>query len=356
MVFAYQVLSMTNYCNLRCKYCDWNKEYGFVLSEGQKEAARNHIKWTREFADREFGDFLMGVYSGGEPFVFPELIEMFLETYQDKWIRLSTNGLFDPKRCIPILRRHGKLILTASLDGMDMEGNRARFSSQGQLQRVLKNIYEALNQGFFVMVLCTINTFNIDTFFDFTKELYRLYRPYMDYGQLVMPAHYITAYTTPVGLPSPEQEQRFIGRLEREIDTDPVISSVDWHYRRLLDYVKTKQHNDCTVDRWSRCAHFLDDQMVGAGIMNSYLCPMRGYGDLGEFDTKEPINGFGELYERKYQEVYGDGQRCRCFVDWTAFDAVLKGEVSLERAEKWFGFFKDDTVKQWILKYQKEEL
>ena len=32
-IFAYQILSLTNTCNLRCKYCDWQKEYGFPLTE-----------------------------------------------------------------------------------------------------------------------------------------------------------------------------------------------------------------------------------------------------------------------------------------------------------------------------------
>lgn len=352
MIFAYQILSMTNYCNLRCQYCDWKKEYGFALAKGQLRSARRNLEWSRQFADREYGDFLMGVYSGGEPFVFPELVEMFLDIYRDKWVRISTNGLFSAEKCLPVLRNHRRVILTASLDGLDLYSNRARFTGEAQLQTVLKNIEQALNSGILVMVLCTINQYNIDCFFDFTKGLYRLFRPYVELGRLVLPAHYITAYTTPVGIPTKSQEQTFIKRLRKEMDRDPLIAGVDWHYRELLHYIETKEHDDCQVDQWCGCAHFLEDEIVGDGRMHSYLCPMRGYGDLGVFDTEKPIEDFHTLYENERMKKKKSGEKCRCFVDWTAFDLVLNGKVGLERAADWFQFFREPEVKEWILKYK----
>lgn len=352
MLFAYQILSMTNYCNLRCRYCDWEKVYGFTLTEEQLRNARRNLEWSRQFVDSEYGDFLMGVYSGGEPFLFPELVEMFLDIYRDKWVRISTNGLFSAERCLPMLRRHRKVILTASLDGIDLYSNRARFTREAQLHTVLGNIEQALKSGILVMVLCTINQYNIDSFFEFTQGLYRLFRPYVELGRLVLPAHYITAYTTPVGIPSNSQEQAFLPKLREKLDSDPLIAGVDWHYRELLHYIETKEHDDCQVDRWSGCAHFLEDEIVNEGKMHSYLCPMRGYGDLGVFDITKQTADFHTRYEKVQKEKIKKGEKCRCFVDWTAFDLVLNGKVSLERAADWFQFFGEREVREWILKYQ----
>lgn len=194
-IFAYQILSLTNTCNLRCKYCDWQKEYGFPLTEDDIHNAAKNIRASKDFADKEFGDFLMGVFSGGEPMLFPEILEVFLDIYSDKWVRISTNGLFDSSEIIPILRKHNRLILTASLDGIDMLANMARFTHRNQLEKVLHNIFSVLDEGKLMMILCTISKYNIDSFFDFAERIYKIYRPYFDYGRIVMLAHYITPYT-----------------------------------------------------------------------------------------------------------------------------------------------------------------
>ena len=220
---------------------------------------------------------------------------------------------------------------------------------------MLRNIREALDAGIYMMTLCTINRFNIQSFFRFADALYREYQPYVDCGQLVMPAHYITGYTTTVGLPSPEQAERFATELIREIPNNPILANVDWHYQKLAEYAVTRRHDDCQVERWSRCCHFLGNQIVGEGIMNSYLCAMRGYGDLGTFSAETPPGQYRKIYAEQYKKVYSGG-RCSCFVDWTAFDSVLRGDVPLSRAEKWFGFFRDKRVKDWITAYQKENV
>lgn len=354
-IFAYQILSLTNTCNLRCTYCDWQKEYGFPLTKENLTVAEKNLKDSRIFADKAFGDFLMAVFSGGEPMLFPEILELFLEIYSDKWVRISTNGLFDSSRILPALAKHKRLILTASLDGIDMFGNRARFTKRSQLAKVIENIFAALDNGNLMMILCTINKYNIDVFFDFTQQIYEMYRPYFDCGRIVMPAHYITAYTNPVGLPSKTQEEKFIARLEHEISYNPLLAAVDWHYRSLISYVKNKNHNDCQVERWSRCAHFLDKEMIETGIMHSYLCPMRGYGDMGTFDIHNIPSDFAERYDKLYNHVYS-GSRCSCFVDWTAFDAVLKNEVTIKRAATWFAFFRDNRVVNWIKRYKRMNL
>ena len=352
-IFAYQILSLTNTCNLRCKYCDWQKEYGFPLTEDDIHNAAKNIRASKDFADKEFGDFLMGVFSGGEPMLFPEILEVFLDIYSDKWVRISTNGLFDSSEIIPILRKHNRLILTASLDGIDMLANMARFTHRNQLERVLHNIFSVLDEGKLMMILCTISKYNIDSFFDFAERIYEIYRPYFDYGRIVMPAHYITPYTNTSGVPSKEQEEHFIYRLKNEIYNNPVLSKVDWHYKSLLSYVERQKHLDCEVEKWSRCAHFLGKEIIGSGMMNTYLCPMRGYGHIGEFDIHNMPDNFAERYNSLYSRVYSNGSRCSCFVDWTAFDAVLKGEVSLERAGEWFDFFNDERAAQWIIRYRK---
>ena len=350
-IFAYQILSLTNTCNLRCTYCDWQKEYSFQLTKENLTAAEKNLKASRAFADKAFGDFLMAVFSGGEPMLFPEILELFLENYSDKWVRISTNGLFDSSIILPILAKHKRLILTASLDGIDMFDNRARFTKRSQLAKVIKNIFAALDEGNLMMILCTINKYNIDGFFDFTKQIYEMYRPYFDCGRIVMPAHYITAYTNPIGLPSKSQEEKFLERLEEEISFNPLLVAVDWHYKSLISYVKNKNHNDCQVERWSRCAHFLGNEMIETGVMHSYICPMRGYGDMGDFNIHNIPKDFADRYDSLYDHVYKGG-RCSCFVDWTAFDAVLKGQVSLERAATWFEFFRDERTISWISRFK----
>jgi organic radical activating enzyme len=85
-----EILGMTNYCNLRCTYCEWKMKPTKRLDEPSYEAATRNIRRIGEVVRSTFPDVVIVEYSGGEPFLYPRIVEALLDTFPDKWLRVST--------------------------------------------------------------------------------------------------------------------------------------------------------------------------------------------------------------------------------------------------------------------------
>ena len=48
MKFLLETLGMTNQCNLRCTYCDWEKEEYKSLTQEEYKIAKNNLEETRK--------------------------------------------------------------------------------------------------------------------------------------------------------------------------------------------------------------------------------------------------------------------------------------------------------------------
>ena len=66
-VFLVEILGMTNYCNLNCDYCDWEKETPYQLVKDDMDKVREHLSKAHLFIQRHFPRACMIEYSGGEP-------------------------------------------------------------------------------------------------------------------------------------------------------------------------------------------------------------------------------------------------------------------------------------------------
>ena len=110
--------TITNDCNLRCKMCGQWSEEGYIRND--KQILKNGLTlkdWKRlvdELAEHNFSSLLI---RGGEPFLFPEIIEL-LEYINSKgmFISIDTNGTLLKKYAADLLRI-GNIHITVSIDG-----------------------------------------------------------------------------------------------------------------------------------------------------------------------------------------------------------------------------------------------
>lgn len=138
---TYLRVSVTDRCNLRCRYC--------MPPEGVQLVPHDDVLRNEEFV-RLIGIFLkMGVkkirFTGGEPLVRKGFMDIVSEThriYPDTILCLTTNGILLDEY-LNELRRYGMQKFNISLDTM----NRGRFldlTGRDYLDRVMSNIERIL--------------------------------------------------------------------------------------------------------------------------------------------------------------------------------------------------------------------
>lgn len=335
---------MTNDCNLRCLYCDWEKKYGRVLSEEEIENARSNLLKAKAFIKQQYPHAQIVEYSGGEPFLYPELTDLILEIFDEYWVRINTNGIAPAKSDIRQMRKHGKAILAVSLDGMTTAANKCRGLSELRLQKVLATIDTALYFEVPVMLLCTMNRENIDYFSDFLTEASERWRHDIEAGRLVLPAHVMSTYDKPHPKAFAMQWERLREKMGEQWN-NPLVRPIKKHYEGML----TTEHS-CTIYKWAASMHFLGESIVSKdACFTAYRCGMRGVGKIGEFAVQAPdlADTFQKALEENLRIPFEDFH-CGCFVDWYAIDLIIKGSIPISDAYKWFVLFRDKAVLAWL--------
>ncbi len=162
---TYLRVSVTDLCNLRCRYC---------MPEGVCQKSCAEILRFEEIAEIVAAAAQLGVYkvriTGGEPLVrrgIVDLCRMVAEVPGIREVALTTNGLLLP-RYAQALRQAGVHRVNISLDTMDAEKYR-RITGGGSLQGVLDGIHAAIEAGLTPVKLnvVLIGGFNEDEIADF---------------------------------------------------------------------------------------------------------------------------------------------------------------------------------------------
>lgn len=345
-IFLVEILGMTNYCNLNCGYCDWQKETPYQLGKDNMDKVREHLSESRLFIQRHFPRACMIEYSGGEPYMYPEIVSELLHTFPDHWVRIITNGLLLTEHDINCLKCHGKAFVAVSLDGETVDKNINRFQDEKKLNRIINNIDALLLAKVPVMILCVLNYDNIDGFPEFLRYVMERWSDAVERGMLVLPAHWLDEYRIIHRKASAEQIERLKERLE---DFNlPVYERIKEHYRALF-----ASHRRCDIYRWSASIHFYREAIASTGEFCAFRCGMRAIGPVGKFLIGEEVekDTYSEVF-READEVNFQGFHCKCFIDWVSFDLIFSGIIPLERAKEWFVIFRDKKVEKWIADYQ----
>ena len=142
---TYLRLSVTELCNLRCRYCMpedgvCKKRHEDMLTQDEMVSA---VRAAASLGIRKLR------VTGGEPLVKPNIVSLCEDFAAIDGIRelcLTTNGTLLPKLARP-LRRAGADRLNISLDTLDAEKYRY-ITRRGELSEALRGIEAALDEGF----------------------------------------------------------------------------------------------------------------------------------------------------------------------------------------------------------------
>ena len=126
------VLSPTMRCNLACYGC-----YSGQYAKGEDLEADLIDRVLRE--SKEMGIYFVTV-SGGEPFIRPDLLDLFA-AHDDMYFQVYTNGTLIDSRMAKTLARLGNVLPAISVEGWEKETDARR--GPGAFRRVL----EAMARG-----------------------------------------------------------------------------------------------------------------------------------------------------------------------------------------------------------------
>ena len=374
MKFLLECLGMTSQCNLNCNYCDWQKDSNFDLSEEQLANAKKHLRKIREVIDRKYSDIALVQYSGGEPLLYPDILEEVFHVFHDKWIRINTNATLLTDEIIKMAKDHGKVYIAVSLDGATLSANFPRVKGNREtFETILKNVDKVVKNEVPLMVLCTLNQQNIREFPVLVDYLTEHYEDAIEKGMLVMPTHSVTSYSKDNGTPDTEVITQFCKYIDENVDKYKVLSNIRAHYENLEHYLVHREREvKCSIYDWSLSMHFRKNDMIDSGKFLSFGCGMRGVHELGYFDInrEEEIQELSEkvahydinrklgYYNSSEQiseyNLLNDNCSGKCFPDWVVFDLILQEKISLEAAANWFVLFKETKMQGLVKKYREQ--
>lgn len=143
------VLSVTDQCNLRCKYCVHGADLGWVRSHGQKSMSTDTALGALEyFLSRCAKDATPFVsFYGGEPLLEIDLIETVIAAARqhprgkEVTFVIDTNGMLLDARALDMIVSE-KMYLQVSLDGPREIHDRNRVTVRGDetFQRIINNV------------------------------------------------------------------------------------------------------------------------------------------------------------------------------------------------------------------------
>ena len=169
---TYMRLSVTELCNLRCRYC--------MPAEGVCKKAHEMMLTEEEMVTAVEAAAYLGIkklrITGGEPLVKKNIVSICEKTAAVKGIEevaITTNGVLLPKLAVP-LKKAGVKRVNISLDTLNPEKYH-RITRLGRIEDALAGIEAALDAGFEKVKInaILIGGFNDDEIVDLTNLTYK---------------------------------------------------------------------------------------------------------------------------------------------------------------------------------------
>lgn len=163
------VISLTNACNLRCKYCFIGEE-GCTIKNISTDNIEKSLKLLGELAEQKNKKTVYIQFFGGEPTLRPDLIEYtiskaneILSEYNIEF-GITTNGVFDDE--IVDLIVNNNFVTTISMDGLPefQNSQRVRANGSGTSEDVEHTLNTLTSKGIKVIVRITVTKMMINHF------------------------------------------------------------------------------------------------------------------------------------------------------------------------------------------------
>jgi MoaA/NifB/PqqE/SkfB family radical SAM enzyme len=114
MVPPFLILSITSRCNLRCAGC--YADAAGTINNGKTIQHLNNKQWGKIISDASDLGVFCFIIAGGEPFLFPGLLELCRE-FQERFFIIFTNGTALKEADFALLKRLTNVSIIVSIEG-----------------------------------------------------------------------------------------------------------------------------------------------------------------------------------------------------------------------------------------------
>lgn len=284
------VWEVTTACNLRCQHC--HASSGEPM-EGELDTARA-LELAGEVA--RVGEFRMMVFTGGEPLVRPDILDLIARCQLHGFISVvATNAVLIDAPLASQLKRLGVAGVAVSLDGPEPGLHDNIRGVPGAFQRALAGIEAAREAGLSVQINITAMRENL-------QEIPRILRYADDLGSDIVLLYQLI----PVGRGDQIRDQALTAQENREL-MDTIIR-VQPHLRTIVQPVAAPQFWPHLLGS-SKDPGFLDRLSFHGCVAGRGLAYIKPHGEIWACPFL-PLSA-GSVEDSSFEEIWRDSQLFR---------------------------------------------
>ncbi len=149
------IVSITRYCNLSCAGCYTKATETHRNGHGTETLSKE--RWRAIFREAsDLGVFLF-VIAGGEPFLYPDLVELCKE-FRDRWFIILTNGTCIGDTDLKLLKTASNISVVVSIEGSRETTDTRR--GEGVYDKALENLRRLNKAGVMTGISTTVTRLN----------------------------------------------------------------------------------------------------------------------------------------------------------------------------------------------------
>lgn len=210
------VISPTMRCPLRC--------YGCYAAQYEKEPELDFNVFDRLITEAKSLGIYFFVISGGEPFVYPGIYDIF-KKHNDAWFQVYTSGVTLNKENVDRLTSLGNVMPCISVEGFEKEVDARR--GQGHFKKVLNAFENLRNAGLFFGFSATATKNN---------------------NELIMSDEFIKFYIDQGAYLGWYFQYMPVGR-DPDLDLIPTAEQREYRFNRMIEL--RKKYNIALADFWN---------------------------------------------------------------------------------------------------------
>lgn len=329
-MYLASVIAGETYCILNCDYCMYTKKIRKDFSEVELSAVLSNISKLKQFIDSSAKNLQIMSLTGGEPAMFPEIIKIFYESFNDKLIRICSNWVIIDKIWFDSYSPD-RMYFAISLDGIDLEDNFFRFKSKAILDKILSNIDALLENGFSVEILTVLSPRNIWKYIKLLQFFEKKYPKHIEGWQLwFIPFELANYMDLDKFRIDKESIDSFIDQIKSTRDTSIVLSKYKEYFNRVISFYSWNKIDSCFMYKWGLYFKYLGDSLWNRGAFNVYWCWSRWHLMMGtmNFNNKYDKEFILERRQTKSVDKYFKKSACiRCFDNWHFYWLLLQWKL-----------------------------
>lgn len=331
-MYLANIVFWETYCILNCDYCMYTKSIRKVFSSNELSVISENIHGLRNFIDEHADTVQVISLTWWEPTMFPDVIWKFYEAFQDKIIRVSTNGLLVDMVWIERFSPE-QIYFAVTLDGIDLETNNFRFKSQIMLDKILSNIDMLLKKWFSVEILTVLSPLSMLQYTKLLKFFEERYRDQIEDGKLwFIPIELINYRNEERFQISKELRENFIQQITSSMDWSLILSKYDDFFWRMIEYYSDKSVESCGMYKWWLHFKFLGNSIWTNWNFYQYACWSRWHLMMGVMNLKNKFDKMFILERRKTDTVekyFSESSKaCKsCFDNWHFYWLLLQWKL-----------------------------